>query len=419
MTSGGHGVPADCRVLANPAYSLHTAEALSSRAAGTLRSLGVDTSTIGGVLIARSGSGLPDKLVDHAGAAAFAGLAEPGSPPAAVAPRLAELVMDGVLALQVDGELLAGPQAWRALWAADTAPPARPGGVPLPRRVGLRRAAAADRRGSPRLAPVRLPPGAVERALVTRLPHRHGGARPARRHGTAPGVAAPVHGHRGLVVVGTGRCRHRCARLQAVRQSRRRIARRRPARPRRRAHRGRGDPLQGRRRRGRSAPAGQARGLPGEPCRAGDGRCGTGRRVRRRRRARRAVHGGPRRRRAAVVGRRSSRRRRTGRCSSGELAVVGRPPPGRVPRRRPRRRPDRRCRDRLRPGPPRRWTASTWPRSSRRASSRRAGRPEPAVDDPTRPAVGVGGRRGDGAGQPAGRADPRSRSATPTSTAWR
>jgi hypothetical protein len=123
VTPGTHALPAPCRVRATSRYALQTPDLLTDAARRTLVRLGVDPAGIGGVLVAREGSGLPDKLVDRAGAEAFTGLEEAGEPPALVAGRLVELVMDGVLELEVGDSFLTGPAAWQELWAVDHGAP--------------------------------------------------------------------------------------------------------------------------------------------------------------------------------------------------------------------------------------------------------------------------------------------------------
>jgi hypothetical protein len=90
---------------------------LPASALGTLAGLGVDLTAIGGVLVACDGSGQQDKLVDPAGASALAEIATPAEPPNVLADRIVELVLDGVVEVQVGGDFLTGPLAWQTLWS--------------------------------------------------------------------------------------------------------------------------------------------------------------------------------------------------------------------------------------------------------------------------------------------------------------
>lgn len=123
MSDSVPALPAGCRVRASSAYALRRPDELPASAVGTLAGLGVDPAAIGGVLVARGGSGLQDKLVDAAGASALAIIATPAEPPKLLADRLVELVLDNVVEVQVGEDFLTGPRAWQALWSGRHRPP--------------------------------------------------------------------------------------------------------------------------------------------------------------------------------------------------------------------------------------------------------------------------------------------------------
>jgi hypothetical protein len=107
---------------ANSAYTLQTWESLPEMCRRPLAAA-IDPATVAGVLVARPGSSLPDKVVGSGGAALFTRLRRPGRAPDVPADLLASLVLDGVLEIQTDDgfrfgpaahELLLEPQAWPA-----------------------------------------------------------------------------------------------------------------------------------------------------------------------------------------------------------------------------------------------------------------------------------------------------------------
>lgn len=113
-------------VRANPAYRLWPLGSLPEDHRRSLRGLGVDPSTVFGVLVAGPDCGLPDKVVDEAGAELFSALRQPGPVPPAAADRLAELVLDGVLEIESSSGYVSGPVAFEALVTPAAAAPAPP-----------------------------------------------------------------------------------------------------------------------------------------------------------------------------------------------------------------------------------------------------------------------------------------------------
>jgi hypothetical protein len=112
----------ECNVMANPAYQLRALGALPDRYRRSLEGLGVDLSNVFGFLVGEAGSGLPDKLVDVAGANLFRSLRQPGHLPPSAAGRLAELVLDGVLGLESTDGFVYGPAAYEAVAQLDELP---------------------------------------------------------------------------------------------------------------------------------------------------------------------------------------------------------------------------------------------------------------------------------------------------------
>jgi hypothetical protein len=108
-----HALERDVR--ASAAYRLWSLESLPDRYRRSLEGLGADPSTIFGFLVADAGSGLPDKVVDAAGAALFSALQHPGRLPPSAHHRLAELVLDGVLEVDSREGFVCGPVAYETL----------------------------------------------------------------------------------------------------------------------------------------------------------------------------------------------------------------------------------------------------------------------------------------------------------------
>lgn len=102
-------------VRASPDYRLEPLDALPEAARTSLVGLGVDLATVAGVLVARPGSGRPDKVVDRSAADLFAALVRPGRLPDAPAGRIAGLVLDGVLEVEGPAGFIGGPQAYEVL----------------------------------------------------------------------------------------------------------------------------------------------------------------------------------------------------------------------------------------------------------------------------------------------------------------
>jgi hypothetical protein len=107
---------------ANSAYTLHAWDSVPQEYRQSL-SAALGPAAVAGVLVARPGSPLPDKVVGPGGAALFARLQCPGRAPDVPADLLAGLVLDGVLEIQADDgfrsgpathELLLEPWAWPA-----------------------------------------------------------------------------------------------------------------------------------------------------------------------------------------------------------------------------------------------------------------------------------------------------------------
>lgn len=94
-----------CRVRANPAYRLHPTDALPPGYRG-----GLDLSGVFGLLLADA-PGLPDKVVDRAGAELLHALRHAGPVPDHAAGRLPELVLDGVLEIEGPDGFVTGTAA--------------------------------------------------------------------------------------------------------------------------------------------------------------------------------------------------------------------------------------------------------------------------------------------------------------------
>lgn len=112
---------------ANPAYELVLFDRLPIEQQELLSDLKQDPDLYG-LLVPASGSGLVAKSVGHNAALLFLTLREPGSLPRYVQAQfgsdssraIAELVLDGVLEIEVEGDFCSGPQALSALMGSSS-----------------------------------------------------------------------------------------------------------------------------------------------------------------------------------------------------------------------------------------------------------------------------------------------------------
>jgi hypothetical protein len=108
---------------ANSAYSLQAWDSVPREYRQSL-SATLDSGGVTGLLVARPGSALPDKVVGPGGAALFTRLQRPGQASDVPADLLTRLVLDGVLEIQTDDGFRSGPAAHELLleplaWPAD------------------------------------------------------------------------------------------------------------------------------------------------------------------------------------------------------------------------------------------------------------------------------------------------------------